>query len=246
VCSKPNALARLRLFCFPYAGVGASLFGTWWKDLPHDVEVCAIQPPGRESRWKEPPLTRVGPVVEAVVEAIRPRLDLPFTFFGHSVGALIGFEVVRELRRRKEPLPVRLFVSARRAPQLPRRQPPIHHLPDPIFVGEMRRRYGGIPDAVLQQADLLQLMLPALRADVAIHETYAYVDEPPLACPISVFGGLADAEASRDDLEAWRRHTQSAFTLAMFPGDHFYVRHARAPLLRALSEALGQNGDRRR
>ncbi len=245
VCPRPNASARLRLFCFPYAGVGASLFGTWWNDLPPDVEVCAVQLPGRENRWREAPIPRLAGVVEAVARDLRPHLDLPFAVFGHSVGALIGFEVVRQLRRQGHPRPVRMVVSGRRAPQLPGRYPPIHQLPDPAFVREVRRRYDGIPEEVLRHDDLMELMLPALRADFAIHETYVHVEEPPLECPISAFGGLQDPEASQEDLAAWGQHTRSGFTLRMFRGDHFFVKSTRAPLLRALAEDLGVAGGRR-
>jgi medium-chain acyl-[acyl-carrier-protein] hydrolase len=130
-----------------------------------------------------------------------------------------------------------LFVSGRRAPQLPDPDPPIHTLPEPEFLDQLRR-YNGTPEAVLENAELMQLLLPTLRADFAVLETYVYAPEPPLECPITTFGGLSDREASRDELEAWRDQTSAAFSVEMFPGDHFFVHSAQPLLLQALSKTL--------
>lgn len=238
-CPRPNPQAHLRLFCFPYAGGAASIFRTWSDDLPRDVEACLIQPPGRESRLGEPPFTRLSPLVHSLVQAIRPCLNLPFAFFGHSMGATINFELTRQLRKRNDLGPVHLFVSGSRAPQIPRRDPPIHQLPEAEFVEELRG-FNGTPEAVLQNTELMQLFLPILRADFAVHEMYVYTADAPLDCSISAFGGLQDDEVSHDDLVAWRDQTRSAFTLRMFPGDHFFLHSARTLLLQALSQDLVQ------
>lgn len=238
-CPRPNPRAYLRLFCFPYAGGAASAFCTWSDDLPRGVEVCPIQLPGRESRLGEPPFTRLAPLVQALAPAIRPYLDKPFAFFGHSMGATISFELARQLRQQDDPGPVHLFVSGSRAPQIPDPDPPIHHLPEAEFVEELRR-FNGTPELVLQNAELMQLFLPLLRADLALHEAYTYTADEPLDCPISAFGGLEDEEVSRDELAAWRDQTRGAFTLRIFPGDHFFLRSARALLLWAVSQDLTQ------
>lgn len=239
VCPKPSPQARLRLLCFPHAGGAASVFYPWADELPGDIEVCAIQLPGRESRLREPPFTRLSPLVRALVQAIQPCLSLPIAIFGHSLGALVGFELARQLRRQKMPGPVCLFVSGHRAPHLPSRTPPVHQLPQEEFIAEMRR-LKGTPEEVLQHTELLRLLLPLLRADFAVNETYGYTPEAPLACPIYAFGGLEDDEANYDELVAWREHTCNSFELRMFPGDHFFLYSARAPLLQAIAEDLAR------
>ncbi|MGD0012220.1 MAG: thioesterase II family protein [Terriglobia bacterium] len=240
-CRKPNPQARLRLFCFPYAGTGASIFRTWSDSLPADVEVCPVQFPGRGTRLMETPFTQLSPLVQALAQTLLPLLDKPFAFFGHSLGALVGFELARQLRRQSGVQPVRLFVSADRAPQIPPRDRPIHALPEREFLGELRR-LNGIPGKVLEEADLMQIMLPVLRADLAVYETYVYSSEPPLNCPISIFGGLQDHRVSRGDLEAWRDQTSVSFSLRRFPGDHFFLNTTQPLLLQVLSQELRGDG----
>jgi medium-chain acyl-[acyl-carrier-protein] hydrolase len=240
-CRTPNPQARFRLFCFPYAGTGASIFRTWSDGLPADVEVCPVQFPGRGTRLMETPFTQLLPLVQALAQALVPLMDKPFAFFGHSLGALVGFELARQLRRQSGVQPVRLFVSADRAPQIARRDRPIHALPVGEFLVELRR-LNGSPGKVLEDAELMQIMLPVLRADFTVYEKYEYVTEPPLNCPISTFGGLQDHRVSRGDLEAWRGQTSASFSLRMFPGDHFFWNATQPLLLQVLSKELG--GDR--
>lgn len=238
VCRKPNPAARLRLFCLPYAGSGVSIFRTWPDGLPSDVEVCPIQLPGRGSRMAETPFTRMAPLVQALSQALRPLLDKPFAIFGHSLGAIIGFELACELRRQSGPPPVHLFVSAHRAPRIPLRDRLIHALPDGEFLDELRH-LNGIPEQVLAEAELMRLMLPILRADFAVFETFRDTAGPPLDCPISAFGGLRDDRVAPADLAAWRERTAGPFARRMFPGDHFFMNTARPLLLQALSQDLG-------
>lgn len=237
ICSRPNPKARLRLFCFPYSGAGASIFRTWANLLPSDIEVCSIQLPGRESRIREPLFTSLLPLIHTMTPALLPHLDLPFAFFGHSVGALISFELARELRRLNYPSPLHLFISGRHAPHIPDPDPPIYQLPDTQFLEELRR-FNGTPEAVLQNAELMQLLLPIVRADLAINETYVYTCEAPLDCSISAFGGLQDKKASRNHLAAWSDQTNSTFTLRMFPGDHFFLKSHHTECLDAISQDL--------
>ena len=238
-CPKPYPQARLRLFCFPYAGGGASLFRIWSDLLPAQIEVCPVQLPGRENRFRETRYTRLMPLVPVLGGVIQPYLTMPFAFFGHSLGAIVGFELARWLRRQRAPLPVHLFASAHRAPHLPDPKPPIHDLPDPQFLEELRRM-NGMPGEVLESAELMDLMMPLLRADFAIAETYLYTQDAPLSCPISAFGGLADDEVSQEEAAAWRSHTGGAFTLRMLPGDHFFFVKERATLLQAITADLAQ------
>lgn len=238
-CPKPRPQATLRLFCFHYAGGGALVFRTWRDSLPHSVEVCAIKLPGRGMRLRESPFTQLQPLVQHLASALLPYLDKPFVFFGHSMGGLVSFELTRLLRREHGVSPVHLFVSGHRAPQVPDPDPPIHALPESEFLQELRR-LNGTPEAVLKNAELMQLLLPTLRADFAVVETYGYTPELPLDCPITAFGGLQDREVSCDELEAWRVQTNASFVLEMFPGDHFFLHSAESLLLQSLSQKLLQ------
>jgi medium-chain acyl-[acyl-carrier-protein] hydrolase len=236
---RPEPRARVRLFCFPYAGGGASPFRAWAGGLPPEVELCPVQLPGRESRLGEPAYTRLAPLVAALVTALRGHLDKPYAFFGHSLGALLAFELVRALRRAGAPPPRHLFVSGYRAPHLPDPEPPLHMLPGPALWDELRR-LNGTPPEVLDNAELRRLIEPTLRADFAIDETYVYTPDEPLACPISAFGGLVDTDVSGEMLAAWRRHTHDSFALRMLPGDHFFIHSSRTLLLDALGQDLKQ------
>jgi medium-chain acyl-[acyl-carrier-protein] hydrolase len=227
----------LRLFCFPYAGGGAAIYRTWPTGLTAPVELYAAQLPGRGGRMREPPLTRLGRVVGAVSREILPFLDKPFAFFGHSMGALISFELARLLRRENGLTPAHLFVSGRRAPQLPPDPRITYNLPEPEFLEEVRR-LDGTPKEVLEHPELMAVMSPLLRADFEVVETYSYVPEPPLDCPVTVFGGLRDKDVGREVLEPWREQTASHFTLRMLPGGHFFLQSDRDLLLSLLSEEL--------
>jgi medium-chain acyl-[acyl-carrier-protein] hydrolase len=170
---------------------------------------------------------------------LRPYLDLPYAFFGHSMGALISFELARQLRRHHQVTPTHIFVSGRQAPQLPDTTPAIHHLPAPEFVARLRR-LNGTPDEVLHNAELMGLILPTLRADFAVCETYVYTPDAPFDCSISAFGGLQDDDVDRDALAAWQAQTRRSFTLRLFPGNHFFLLNSRALLLQALYQDLTQ------
>lgn len=227
---------RLRLFCFSYAGGGASVFRLWAGGLPCGIEVCAIQLPGRENRIAEPLISAMDELIPLLCDALIAHFDLPFIFFGHSTGALSAFALSRELRRRKAPLPLHLLISGSRAPHIPE-QNPLHQLPEEEFLKQLRR-FGGTPEAVLQSEDLMQMYIPILRADFALEEAYHYTVEPPLDIPISVFGGTMDKEAAPDVLDPWAMHTSKKFTLEMIEGDHFFLHSARDVLLRLLSKVL--------
>jgi medium-chain acyl-[acyl-carrier-protein] hydrolase len=236
--ARSVARPQLRLFCFPHAGGGASLFRLWNEGLPPTVEVCGAQLPGRESRWKEPLTERLEPLLDAFVPAVQAWLDTPFALYGHSMGALVAFEVARELRRRGLPGPKHLLVSGRRAPDLPDPTPPIRWLDDEAFVDAMVQQYDGIPDAIRRDREMLQIFLPILRADISVIETYRWREEAPLECPISVFAGLDDRSVDFRQLEAWRRFTTGEFRLEFLPGGHFFLQTAREGLLRSVARDL--------
>jgi medium-chain acyl-[acyl-carrier-protein] hydrolase len=227
----------LRFFCFPYAGGGARAYRGWSDALPPEIELRAVQLPGREARFKERPYDRLIDLVQDVGAAIAPHTDAPYAFFGHSMGALIAFTLARELRRMDLPAPELLMVSGHRAPQLPDPDSPIHALPEKEFLQEIRE-LNGTPEAVLQNAELLQLLIPILRADFAVCETYQYVAQVPLNCPIAVFGGTEDPDVSQEDLAAWFHQTTCSSSLRMFPGDHFYLLDQGNLLLQEISRQL--------
>lgn len=237
VRAKESPAAPLRLFCFPYAGGAANVFHQWSSLLPPSIEVCAVQPPGRGSRLLEVPFTDSGELVRAAADALLPYMDRPFALFGHSMGALVAFELARLLRREWLRGPLCLFVGGRCAPHIPETRPPLHALPEPQLLKELELM-NGTPEEVLAHPDLMKLMLPLLRGDFSVAETYRYTDEPPLDCSITAFGGLGDAGVSRQGLEAWKAQTRVAFSLHMLAGDHFFLHTAERPLLDVVASEM--------
>lgn len=236
-CPQPKAGARLRLFFFPFAGGGAAAYRPFCAALPGDIEPWLIHLPGREQRMREQPFSRASTLVAALADAIEAPLDAPFAFFGHSMGARLAFELARERRRRKKPGPSHLLVSGRRAPHTREPVPPLHSLPEAELITVIRRM-GGTPDAVLREPELLALLLPGIRADLAVNEVEPFVPAPPLSCPIAAFGGVDDERATTIELDAWREHTTGAFTRELLPGGHFFLLTERAAMLRAIERAL--------
>lgn len=226
------------MFGLPYAGSGATTFRAWLDFLPETVELCPIQLPGRETRMREAPFENVLPLVQALAPALMPLLDRPFVFVGHSMGALIGFELARELRRQNAAAPSHIFVSGRIAPHLPLPRRPFYNRTEPDLIDGLREM-GGTPEEVLENAELMKLLIRVLRADFAVNETYGYSAEPPLDCPISSFAGLQDPEVSREPLEAWRIHTTIQFEAQIFPGGHFFLRENNM-LIEKLSRELNR------
>ena len=235
VCSSRQA-ARLNLFCFPYAGGGASVFRAWPGRLPDWMTVCAVQPPGRESRIKEPAIADVYELVDALLPSILAHTDLPFAFMGYSTGALVAFEMTRRLRREGMALPVLLCVAAARAPHIPEPRP-LHHLPKDALI-EGLRRFSGTPEEILQSRELMDLYLPILRADLAIEELYEPVEEAPLDIDVAAFYGSDDEESPRSVVEPWRQYTARNFELIEVAGGHFFIKTARDCFLSALTGVL--------
>lgn len=232
VLHKPNPSAEIRLFCFHYAGGNATLFHKWAESMPPMVELCAIQLPGRGARIGEPLLTDVGAVVDQLAAAMSPYLDKPFMFFGHSMGALLSYELTHRLREMYSLEPEHLFVSGRRAPQFPAHTA-YHNLVDAEFM-ERLSTLNGTPKAILENSELMQLMLPMLRADFQICETHRYQQRAPLACSLSALGGLGDPDVEYAHLSAWRTETTGQFNLHMFHGDHFFIQSATLSVLQVL------------
>ncbi|MEL6438045.1 MAG: thioesterase II family protein [Cyanobacteria bacterium J06621_8] len=222
---KSSASASLRLFCFPYAGGSSQIFRPWLNRVPETIAICPIELPGRGFQLKSAPYKQMEPLVQAIAEVILPYLDQPFAFFGHSMGAVISFELARLIRRQHNLKPSHLFVSAHRAPQVPDPEPPIHNLPQAEFIEELRK-LNGTPEKVLNNAELMELLIPILRADFSVLENYQYRPEATLDCPISVFGGRQDQKVQPEELSRWREQTCRSFELKMLEGDHFFINSA--------------------
>ncbi|APR74830.1 Malonyl CoA-acyl carrier protein transacylase [Minicystis rosea] len=238
---RPRADAKARLFCFPHAGGGATAYRGFQEALPASIEVCAVQLPGRENRLRETPIASLAKLIPLLADGLAPHLVPPFAFFGHSMGAVLAFELARTLRRRGAPLPAHLFASACPAPHIPD-DDASHALSDDALIDHLRA-LGGMREEILAHRELMEMILPVFRADAALTETYVHATEPPLDLPFTAFGASSDTKATRADLEAWREHTTRGFTIALFPGDHFYIQgEARAPVLAAVARTLAALG----
>jgi surfactin synthase thioesterase subunit len=202
--------------------------------MPRGIDVCPVLLPGREARMAEPSVENAAELVDGLTEAIAPYLDVPFAIFGHSMGALLAYEWALRLRDRE---PVGLFVSGREAAHLPFGHRELHLLDDAAFVSELRRRYGGAD--LLEDAELREIFLPILRADLRVVETYRHGAERLLDCPVMAFAGCGDLSVSEAGLRGWGELTRGAFEARRLPGDHFYHTGAgQAELLGAIGERL--------
>lgn len=238
---QPASTSRVRLYCFPYGGASASAFNEWNAHLPRNVELIAVQLPGRGCRFGEAPLTRAADAINELAREIVPFIDRPYMFFGHSNGALLAYELACRLQSQHRALPQHLIVSGRDAPSQARSEPPIHQLPDEAFIAELKT-YGGMPEAVLENRALINVLLPALRADFEMAETYEFTSRAPLRCPITAFAGHNDEWVSEDGLLAWRALTESRFEWKMFEGDHFFIHETLAELLSEIRRIVGVCG----
>jgi medium-chain acyl-[acyl-carrier-protein] hydrolase len=235
---RPNPDAGLRLVCLPYSGGRAGAFAGLAAELTGDVELCAIELPGHGRRLQETPVPRLRPLVEQVTEVLAEEVRQPFVLLGYSLGALLGFEVTRELARRGWSGPSALFVAAAKAPHVPRSAgPALHDLPRTALV-EWLACLDGPRKALLQDEELVDVMLPVLRADLAVVDTYAYEPGQPLGCPVAAFGGSADPGVPRPGLDAWRDQTTGDFSVTILPGGHFFLDSSRVLFAQALTAEL--------
>jgi len=234
---QPKPAARLRLYCFSYAGGSASMFHNWGAALNPEVEVCAVQLPGRGARLAEAPIATMQTLLQALVPVIARRNDRPFVFFGHSVGALVAFELTRYLRLHGMSLPIHLIVSGCQAPQF--RSPPkgYHQLKDDAFISVLRE-YNGTPEQVLENRELMDLLLPAIRADFSLAENYRYRGGPVLNLPITLFAGEHDDIRAEGQVNGWSLETSQPLHTFWFDGGHFFVDTHRRQVLEQLDMAL--------
>ena len=236
---QPNPQARLRLFCFPFAGGSASVFHRWaLAGLSKEVDVLAVQYPGHETRMREPLHHRVPEVVEALGPVIRPLLDRPYAFLGYSLGCLISLELAHWLRRQGARAPLGLQLAACTPPHQ-RKIRGRHTLPDKDFIADFNR-YGGMPAAVLEHRELMELMMPVLRADIEQVDEYHGPAEPPLSLPFALWGGQEDTDPTPQGLEGWRDFTTGSVELQQLPGGHFFILSAGDQLRKGVEQKLLQ------
>jgi medium-chain acyl-[acyl-carrier-protein] hydrolase len=228
----------MRMFCFPRAGGGPVLFRGWAEAAHPAIEVVLIQPPGREGRLREAPAPSMEALVDPIATALGESLDRPYALYGHSLGAKVAFETARELRRRGLPEPIHFFAAASSAPSVPWVHPVLHRLNDLNFLQEINRRYGGVPAEVLADRELCALLVPALRADLRIVETYRYASEALLGCPITCFCGSEDFMTPYEEAAEWRKETSAAFRIQMFGGGHFFPAQERTAILESIAADL--------
>ncbi|WP_278262532.1 alpha/beta fold hydrolase [Nocardia sp. AG03] len=213
--------ARIRLLCFPYAGGNAQSFVRWRRPLGDEIEVRPMQLPGHGERMGEPALHTWDGLLADIRHRVRDLLDRPIALFGHSLGALLAFECARMLTTEFAVPPVRLVVSGHRAPHLPLREAALRGLPDAEFLDRLSERSRTL--RALTDPAFRALLLPALRADFTVSETYEFTAAPPLTTPITALSGARDTDALPWELAAWREHTTGPFDSVSFPGDHFFV-----------------------
>lgn len=223
---KPQPQARLRLYCFAYAGGSAHQFLPWQAALGPDIEVAAFQLPGRGPRLAEPPIPVMAPLLDTLAERLAAQLHSPghppFAFFGHSLGGLLAFELARLCRRRGLAMPEHVFVSACNAPR-GRPAPRMLHRLDDAGLVEALRDYNGTPPAALADPELMALLLPAIRADFALVENYQYLPGPLLDMPLTVLAGSTDRHVQAERLPRWQEETSAPCALHTFDGGHFFI-----------------------
>jgi pyochelin biosynthetic protein PchC len=229
-------MSDVRLFCFPHAGGSASYYFPFSQALGPDIETWAVQYPGRQDRRHEPLIDNIPELADRVYEALGDEGDRPFAFFGHSMGAVVAFEVARRLEQRARTAPVRLFVSGRRAPSR-RRRGEVHLRDDSGLIAELRR-VGGTDHRFLGDTELLAAILPVTRNDYRAIETYEWAPGSPLGCPVTALVGDSDPQTTADEASAWAEHSTGGFDLRILPGGHFYLDAGRAQVVDAISGAL--------
>ncbi len=228
--------AATRLFCFPCAGRGASVYRSWQRLLEPDVEVVPIQLPGREGRATERPHTDMDSLMADLLPVLRGHLTGRYALFGHSLGAAVAFEAARRLQAEGRP-PSRLVVAAQRPPHEPSDRAPLHDLPRAAFL-TMLGLYGQVPVELFDDPAAVELAATGLRADFTLLETYATPVEPGLSCPVTALAGLADHSVPPSLMRAWRHLTTGAFAFRPIPGDHFFVHQRAAEITGLLRDAL--------
>ena len=237
-CWLPRPKAKLRLFCFPHVGASSAVYRNWLPLLDERVELCAIELPGRGRRFGEKLFTDLQDLVFAMQVEIQSQQDMPYAFLGHSMGSLVAFEWARLIRHSSLPMPRLLILSAFGGPHLKSVQAKrLHLLPDAELIAEIERLQG-TPEQVLKHQELMALLLPMIRADLQMVETYRYEAQEPLETPMLVLGGDADPEVEASRLKAWKEQSAGPFECHFFSGDHFYIQSNKEEVLKKINQEI--------
>jgi len=216
------ATAGSRLYCFPYAGGGTWIFRDWSRLLGTDIAVCPLKLPGRADRLGEPAATDLHELADTLVQQLGPHLQTPYAFFGCSMGAILAYECITRILAHKAPPPALFFVASAPAPANVVIQQPLHHLADQAFLAAVQREYRNPMMATLAD-EMLPLVLPALRGDITMYETYqARNSQPPLPCSLQLIHGDQDP-IPETAFHAWQSYTSGPFDRHVLPGGHFIV-----------------------
>jgi len=234
---KPRIETRLQIFCFPYSGGGASIFYDWPKYFPQDINIMALQLPGHESRMAEELVSDLILLIDKLAVAISPYLDKPYIFFGHSLGALISFELTHRLKKMNVSLPKCLIVSGRAAPHTPSKNGIIHNLPNSEFIAKLKE-YNGLPEIILDNQELLDLFLPIIRADFKLSESHLHMKDEPLPVPIIALAGKNDQNVIIENVALWMEHTTKSFKEYLLPGDHFFIKSHLEEVLNIIQDVI--------
>ena len=238
IIARPKPDAASRLICFPHAGGGPVAFFDWAQNLGPDIECVALQYAGRAQRLRDAPCLSTEELVRDLQPGFASLMDKPFSFYGHSFGGIVAFEVARELRHSGWQGPEHLFVGAARPPHLELPFPPIHQLADKEFVEKLQARYGGIPAVIFQNAEAMEMFLPALRADFTAYETYYYLPGNPLDVPITAFAGIEDRAVVSASVQEWAMHTTAGFDIHDLPGGHFFCPTSLKDIVRSIATRI--------
>lgn len=228
--------AGVRLFCVPYAGAGASLYRSWSPIMPSSIQICPVQMPGREEKLGEQCMTSIDVLVGSLMEALPPYLDRPYAFFGHSMGAKIVFELCRATLQAGYAPPEFLAVSACRAPHMPE-PAPIHNLPEEDFLDGLKR-YSADVTFLRENAELLEILMPLLRSDFLMDETYVFHGERALPVHVEAFYGTDDTEATLAEVSEWKSYTSESFSLTAVDGGHLFIRDKKIDIINVIISRL--------
>lgn len=238
-----NKQAKIRLFCFHYAGGNISTFSHWHKSLSDEIEICGVLLPGRLDLSHHEPIKNMQELIPYLCSQLLTKIDArPFVFFGHSLGGLIAFELAYAIQEKIRRLPEKIFVSACCSPRDIRDEKKISHLPDDELIQRLKE-YNGTPIEFFESSELLQFMLPIIRADFSLNENYQYIPRPSLTCPIIVYGGEQDTEVNPNGLNKWQLETSLPLKLRLFSGDHFFIDKNRKELLTQFKQDLFRSHD---
>ncbi|MGW0537767.1 thioesterase II family protein [Streptomyces sp. NPDC003032] len=233
---RPAATDAPRLVCFPHAGGSATYYYPLAAALAPEIDVLVIQYPGRQDRHREPCVDDLHRLTDHLHEVLAPCLDRPFVFYGHSMGAVLAFEVARRCEGGARLWPAHLVVSGRRAPSRHRHE--TTHLQDDAGLIKELVAAGGTDRRLTEDAEFLASVLPAVRSDYRAVETYTYRPGPPLTCPVTVLTGTADPKVTLDEARAWRGHGSGEFALRTFTGGHFFIEEHRDAVAGVLADTL--------